>query len=315
MANNHPILVCGAAGNTGAVGRLIVKILREEKLPVRALVHHQDVRAQALANMGAEVVFADLTNGADVVRAFKDCKRIYFGMSVSPQYLQATVVAAAAARQLSDLEVFVNISQMTVSQMSLTNMTDSPQQQQHWLAEQVLDWSDLPVVHVRATVFLEHPFFSMLAPASIIKDGTIRLPFGNARTSPIAAYDVARVIATILQNPEEHLDQIYVLTGLRSVDMNAMAKEYEQALNRPVRYVDVPFDTWRDQDLRSLGLPTHIFEHFVVMAQLHAQNRYDRVTDYVTKITGKPSMSIREYVASHPKIFGPDAPKSTSPSV
>ena len=39
-----------------------------------------------------------------------------------------------AARQRGDLEVFVNISQMTVSQMSLTETTESSQQRQHFLA-------------------------------------------------------------------------------------------------------------------------------------------------------------------------------------
>jgi hypothetical protein len=45
-------------------------------------------------------------------------------MSVSPPYLEATVIAAAA-RERGDLEAFVNISQMTVSQMSLRNMTEA----------------------------------------------------------------------------------------------------------------------------------------------------------------------------------------------
>src|SRR5215211_6978726 len=94
-------------------------------------------------------------------------------MSVSPPYLEATVIAAAAARECGDLEVFVNISQLTVSQMSLTQMTASPQHRQHWLAEQVLNWSGLPVVHVRPTVFLEHFFFSAWAASSIKEDGTI----------------------------------------------------------------------------------------------------------------------------------------------
>lgn len=303
MTNNHPILVTGAAGNIGAVGRTVVKILLEQKCPVRALVHRLDQRSQELSDWGAEVVVADLTNGADVVRALKDCRRMYFGMSVSPSYLQASVIAAAAAKEIDNFEVFVNISQMTVSQMSLTNMTDSPQQQQHWLGEQVLNWSGVPVVHMRATVFLEHPFFSILAPASIVKNGTIRLPFGIGRTSPISAYDVARAVATILQNPTQHVGKVYELTGPRSEDMHAIAKEYQEALNLPVKYEDVPLDIWSDQDLRSLKLPEHISHHFYIMAQLHAQNRYDRLTDDVEKITGKPSISVRDYVASHLKAF------------
>jgi uncharacterized protein YbjT (DUF2867 family) len=39
--------------------------------------------------------------------------------------------------------------------MSITETTPSPQHKLHWLAEQALNWSGLPVVHVRPTVFLE----------------------------------------------------------------------------------------------------------------------------------------------------------------
>src|SRR5262249_57382193 len=93
----------------------------------------------------------DLTRATDVVRALQRCGRVYFGMSVSAPYLEATVTTAAVARARGDLEVFVNMSQLTVSQMSLTETTDSPQHRQHWLAEQALNWSGLPVVHVRPT--------------------------------------------------------------------------------------------------------------------------------------------------------------------
>lgn len=134
-------------------------MLRQRDMPVRALVRREDERAEALRATGAEVVVGDLTRARDVVRALAGCRRLYFGMSVSAPYLEATVTAAAVARERADLEVFVNISQMTVSQMSLTETTDSPQQRQHWLAEQVLNWSGLPVVHVRATVFLQNFFF------------------------------------------------------------------------------------------------------------------------------------------------------------
>lgn len=36
MSNNTPILVTGAAGNVGSLGRGVVKLLRERDLPVRA---------------------------------------------------------------------------------------------------------------------------------------------------------------------------------------------------------------------------------------------------------------------------------------
>ena len=154
MATDNPILVTGAAGRVGGIGREVVERLCKGGLPVRALVHREDERTVGLRETGAEVVVGDLTAPGDVARAMQGCRRIYFSMSVSPSYLEATVIAAAVAREQNDIEAFVNISQMTVSQMSLTNMTDSRQQRLHWLAEQALNWSRLPVVHVRPTVFL-----------------------------------------------------------------------------------------------------------------------------------------------------------------
>jgi uncharacterized protein YbjT (DUF2867 family) len=111
-----PILVTGAAGRIGAVGRTVVELLRQRGLAVRALVHREDERADALRATGAEVVVADLTVPTDVARAMEGCRRIYFGMSVSASYLEATVIAAAVARERGDIEALVNISQMTVSQ-------------------------------------------------------------------------------------------------------------------------------------------------------------------------------------------------------
>jgi len=302
MSNNTPILVTGAAGNVGSVGRGVVKLLRERDLQVRALVHRLDERSQVLSEMGAELVVADLTNGAEVVRALRGCKRMYFGMSISSPYLQATAIAAAAAKEIPDFEILVNISQMTVSQMSLTEMTESPQQQQHWLGEQVLNWSGVPVVHVRPTIFLE-PLFSGVAASSIAKDGEIRMPFGSGRISPISPSDVARVVSTILENPAGHRGKVYELTGPRSKDMNEIAKEYAIALNRPVKYVDMQVEKWLKEELLPLKLPQYVFHHVSTMAKLIAENRYDRLTADVEKLTGKPSMSVREYVTAHPEVF------------
>jgi uncharacterized protein YbjT (DUF2867 family) len=306
MSSEDPILVAGAAGRVGGVGGAVVERLRRRNLPVRALVHRDDERADALRATGAEVVVGDLTRAEDVAQALAGCRRLYFGMGVSAPYLEATVTAAAVARDRGDLEVFVNISQMTVSQMSLTAMTDSPQQRQHWLGEQVLNWSGLPVVHIRATVFLQNPFFTTWAAESIARDGTIRLPFGQGRTSPVDVADVAEVITTILASPTAHVGRVYELTGPRSQDMRTHAAEYSKALGRPVTYVDVPLDEW-ERELQTWGLPHHLFGHILTMARLHAAGRYDRLTGDVEAITGRPATGTRDFVAHHPEVFGPPA--------
>jgi NAD(P)H dehydrogenase (quinone) len=313
MSIGGPILVTGAAGRVGGVGGAVVEALRQRGLSVRALVRSDDERAAALRAIGAEVVVGDLTRAGDVARALAGCRRVYFGMSVSAPYLEATVTAAAVARDRGDLEVFVNISQMTVSQMSLTDMTDSPQQRQHWLAEQALNWSGLPVVHVRPTVFLQNFFFSAWAAESIARDNTIRLPFGSGRTSPIDVRDVAEVVAVILASPGAHVGKVYELTGPKSQDLHGLAAEYSDALGRTITYVDVPLEQWRDQELRSRHLPDHVFEHLLTMARLHAANRYDRLTHDVEAITGRPATSARDFVARHAQLFGPKSLRGNGP--
>ena len=90
----------------------------------------------------------------------------------------------------------------------------------------------------------------------------------------------------MLERPSPHICKIYELTGPRSQDMASMAAEYSEALGRPVTHVDVPLDDWRDQELRSRGLPDHVFDHFITMARLHAENRYERMTRDVAAPAG-----------------------------
>ena len=157
MADNGPILITEAAGRLGAVGRTVTSLLLARGLPVRAMVRREDDRAAALRAAGAEVVVGDLLEPADVYRVVSGCRRVYFGMSVSAGYLEATVIMAAVGREVG-IDVLVNMSQMTVSQMSIQNTTPSHQQRQQWLSEQVLSWSGLPVVTIRPTMFLESLF-------------------------------------------------------------------------------------------------------------------------------------------------------------
>jgi len=264
------------------------------------MVRREDDRSAALRASGAEVVVGDLLEPADVSRVVNGCPRIYFGMSVSAGYLEATVTMAAVARELG-VKALVNMSQMTVSQMSIQNTTPSPQQRQHWLSEQVLAWSGLPVVNIRPTMFLES--FLPLAATSVRERGRVEVAFGSGKTNPVAAADVAQVVATVLADPAPHLGRVYELTGPRSQDMHAVAREFSDALKREITYSDVAVEDW-ERLLRQLELPEHLTRHVVTMGELHRAGRYDRLTDGVERVTGRPATSVREFVSLHADEFG-----------
>jgi uncharacterized protein YbjT (DUF2867 family) len=294
--------VTGAAGAVGGIGRTVTETLLARGLKVRALVRREDTRSAALRQLGAEVVVGDLTDLTSMHRAIEGVARIYFGMSVSPAYLEATVNTAAVARH-HGVEAFVNMSQMTISQMSITETTDSPQHKLHWLAEQALAWSGLPVVTLRPTVFMEG-FFLRFAAANVRENNTLLLPLGQSRTSPICAADVADAVSTILVDPAPHIGKVYNLTGPQSTDLEHYARIFSDALGRPIAYRDVPVATWADK-LRDAGVPTHVVDHLSVMARLHQQGRYDRETDELPILTGKPATTMADFVRRHAADYAP----------
>src|SRR6267378_2728279 len=265
---DNPILVTGAAGAVGGIGRNLTEFLLARGHKVRALARREDERAEALRRLGAEVVEGDLTDLASMHRAIEGFGRIYFGMSVSPAYLEATINTAAVARH-HGVEAFVNMSQMTVTQMSITETTDSPQHKLHWLAEQALSWSGLPVVTVRPTAFLEN-FFLLLAATSVRDADELALPMGAGKTSPVSSVDVARV--------------------------------FSEALGRTIRYRDAPTSEWSEK-LRAAGLSEHVVHHLTVMTELHKQGRYDRMSEDYLKLTGETPTSMADFVKLHAAEF------------
>jgi len=158
-------------------------------------------------------------------------------------------VNAAAVAKHHGVKAFINVSQMTVSQMSITETSSSPQQKLHWLAEQALNWSGLPVVHVRPTMMLEDSFL-ILTPDSVKESNQTKLPFGEGKTLPVAVTDVARSIAALLTNPQPHIGKIYHLTGPQSESMHFYEQEYSKALGRTITFQDIPVEPWRDALLK-----------------------------------------------------------------
>ncbi len=296
-------LVTGAGGGIAGISPQVVARLRDRGETVRAMVHREDARADALRALGSDVIAGDLTNPVDVATALNGATRMFFNMSVSPDYLEATAVVCAIAKELDNLDVLVNMSQMTVSQMTATSTEESKQQRLHWLAEHVIDWSAIPAVHIRPTVLLENPLFAMLAAHSIRDTGRIALPFGAGRTSPVASSDVAEVVTAVLRAPEDHLGAVYELTGPATLDVDEIAEQYSQALGRPVTATRPSFDEFLEQ-LDRVGLSPHVQQHIATMARLHREDRYNRSTHDVEDITGHPAQSVREYVEHHRDMFG-----------
>jgi hypothetical protein len=50
-------------------------------------------------------------------------------------------------------------------------------------------------------------------------------------------------------------------------------------------------------------LPEHLFDHLLMMANLHAANRYDRLSSHVEAILGRPPRSLESMVQENREMF------------
>jgi hypothetical protein len=51
-------------------------------------------------------------------------------------------------------------------------------------------------------------------------------------------------------------------------------------------------------------MPEHLTGHLLAMGELHRAGRYDRRADGVQRLTGRPAMSVREFVSLYAEEFG-----------
>ena len=71
--SQETILITGAAGGVGSAARTAISILLEQGHRVRAMVRKPDARADALRDMGADIVVADMLDIIAVRAAMQRC--------------------------------------------------------------------------------------------------------------------------------------------------------------------------------------------------------------------------------------------------
>jgi NAD(P)H dehydrogenase (quinone) len=296
QASSTRFLIVGAGGSHGATGNHVARQLLARAMPVRAFVRQADERADELRELGAEIAVGDIRDYDAVHAALDGVQRAYFTYPLADGLLLATATFAAAAKQ-TGLQSVVNMSQITARPDHA-----SPAARQHWLAERVLDWSGIGVTHLRPPFFLEN-LFNVAAP-TVVTDGNIYLPYGQGRHAPIGGEDIARVAVGVLTDPAAHLGKTYVPTGPASLSMVEQASVFSRVLGRPVEYVDIPVERWR-QVLSHVDVMTPwLIEHLSCVAESHQHGEFDAVTDVVETIGGVLPQSLEAFIRQNQTVFG-----------
>jgi uncharacterized protein YbjT (DUF2867 family) len=283
------ILVTTANGDTG---RPMVDFLLGKGFQVRAMVRKDDDRAQQLRDRGAEVVYGDLLSFRDVRAALTGVQRAYFNYPVGEGLVEAAVMFAQAAKE-QNLELIVNMSQIQSRPQARSKAT-----QNHWLSEQVFNWSGVPTTHLRVTFFMQW----LLYVSHLIRYGRYVMPYSaDSRFAPIAGSDIALTATKIFTNPAEHGGRIYRLTGPVEYSHEELAAEVSRVLGKDLPYEQVTVTTF----LELIGLPddTAKLKHFEAVTIDQQEGLLAGVDDTARNIVGQPLVTVEEFVNDHRARF------------
>lgn len=287
------VLITGATGDTG---RAATREAIKRGLKVRAMVRSRDDRAAALEKQGAEVVTGDFTNVDALRSAMEGIGAAYLVYPVQPGLIAATVDFAQAAIE-AGVSAVINLSQRSADRHSKSDSC-----RDHFIAEQVLNWSGLAVTHLRPTYFLEWLFYPWQLP--LLHQGVLRMPVGKAKHAPIGADDQGRVIAALLQNPDGHAGQTYPLFGPVEMDHEQMAAELSAALGREIVFQDLSIDEYC-RSIASMGVPPYVVQHLGGAMDAYRHGVMGGMNDNVERLSGQKPMSVGAFARAHADRLNP----------
>jgi NAD(P)H dehydrogenase (quinone) len=287
------VLVIGATGKTG---QPIVEQLLKAGLEVRAVIRREDDRSASLKAAGAETVFGDVHDMKSVRKIVEGVDRIYFAYAPQGDRLVEATANIAIAAKDEGISGVVNMSQISARESAR-----SPLSHHHWLSENIFDLADVGAIHIRPTFFMEN--LLLLCSETIASEGKIYLPYGSRSHAPIAASDIARAAVALLVDPAPHAGERPVLTGPENLSIAEMANHIGKEIGRPVEYVDLPVDQWRELLIRQVGLPEFLADHLYNVAIDHQEGIFDHQTDTVERLTGTAPQRLDEFVRERLALF------------
>lgn len=259
--------IIAVAGATGAQGGGLVRAILSDKdseFTPRALTRDPGSdKAKALADLGAEVVQADLHDVASIRRAFDGAHGAYcvtfFWAHFSPEteFLEASNMAQAAKEAgvkhviwstLEDTRKWIPTSDPRMP--TLLGKYSVPHFDVKGEADQVFADTGIPVTYLLASFYWENFIYFGQGPKAE-GDGslTLSLPMGSKKLAGIASEDIGRCAYGIFRRGTELAGKRIGIAG-EQLTGNEMAAKFAKSLGRPVRYNAVPFDVYR-----GLGFP------------------------------------------------------------
>jgi uncharacterized protein YbjT (DUF2867 family) len=283
------ILVTGATGKNGTE---ILKRLSGRQERIRAMVHKQKDIVNATRNCALEFVEADFDDAESLRKALNGVQRAFLVTNSSERVEERQLRFVALARE-SGVKHIVYLSQLHAS-------LDSPLRflRYHAAVEEALRGSGMSYTNLRPNLYMQA---LLMIGKSIASEGRFFAPASDARVSVVDVRDIAAVaVAALTQTGHE--GKTYDLTGPEALTHAEMAAQLSQALDRPVKFVDLPEQAFREA-LRGLHMPDWQADGLIEDYAHYRRGEASGISSAVEEATRRAPHSFSEFARDHKAAF------------
>lgn len=275
--------VIAVTGATGAQGGSLVRAIAADPgggFTARAITRDPgSAKARALAELGAELVKADLDDQASLARAFAGTYGAYCvtnfweHFSAEKEIAQAQNLAGAAKAAgvahviwstLEDTRQWVPLEDDRVP--TLHDKWKVPHFDGKGAADPLFAAAGVPVTWLRTSFYWDNFIYFGMGPRPDSTGGyAITFPLGDRRLAAMAAEDIGKCAYGIFRAGEEYLGRTVGIMG-EALTGTEMAQQLSQALGIDVHYDAVPAGMYRTfefpgaEDLGNMFQINHDFE-------------------------------------------------------
>lgn len=276
------ILVTGATGNTGSA--LVKELQAFGAGPLRGLTRDP---GRAVFPEGVEVVEGDLARTDSLEPLLEGVRSLF----LVPRMGSDADILDAAAR--AGVEHVVLMSSITVQ----THPHLGPARENS-AVERLLKDSGMPWTILRPTQFASN---ALWWAETIRKRDTVRAPYADTGLPTLHPRDIASVARVALTEPG-HQERTYALTGPEKVTARQQVETIAAALGR-----EVPFtETSRQEAHREMAgfLGDEAADAVLDLTGGDTNNELLMVRDTVSRITGSPARTFRQWATENAAAFG-----------
>jgi uncharacterized protein YbjT (DUF2867 family) len=274
------VLVTGATGN---VGSMVVELLLDAGVPVRAAASSAEA-VQSRFGDRVEAVALDFTDPSTWEEAYGGVQQMFL---LRPPHLgrpKSQMLPSLEAAKGSGIEHVVLLS----LQGAEHNRLVPHHALEHWLRSSGLSWT-----FVRAAFFMQNLTTTHLTD---VRDrSTLMVPAGDGATAFVDVLDVAAVATAALLDPPGHRDTAWTPTGPEALTYSEVAAILTDVLGRRISYPRPGVVRYARHASSTLGLPWRMVAVTTAIYTVARLGKAASLTDDVRTVTGHDPLTFRSF--------------------